>query len=61
LWPRISDEGNEIEPKDTRTTTVYPDNGVMQVVPKTGGCMAIEPDPIRKSRRRAPYEKAHHV
>jgi branched-chain amino acid transport system substrate-binding protein len=40
--------------------TVYPDNGVMQIVPKTGGCMAIDPiDPQVKASRA--YEKAHNV
>jgi len=45
-------------PNNTDYTT-YPDNGVMQIVPKSG-CLPIDPvDPEVKTVRA--YEKAHNV
>jgi len=38
--------------------TVYPDNGLMQIVPKTGGCMAIDKIDPQVAKSRA-FEKAH--
>jgi len=40
--------------------TVYPNNGVMQIVPNTGGCMPIDAVDPQVAKSRA-YEKAHGV